>query len=85
MQVTQDMIEWAKRRVYETAESAQLAQNAYRTAERDLAGLQCGKPTGACIDRWCDSRSNASALPPQRSGGRQEQIVGTLNQKEGDK
>lgn len=58
MQVTQDMIEWAKRRVDETAEAARIAANAHRTAERDLAGLQRGKPTGACIDRWCDSRFN---------------------------
>ena len=62
MKVTQEMIDWAKRRVDETAEAARLAQNAHRTAERDLAGLQRDKPTGACIDRWCDSRSNAEEV-----------------------
>lgn len=68
MQVTQEMLVWARRRVNETAEAARIAANAHRTAERDLAGLQRGKPTWACIDRWCDSRSNSElqrATTPQ--------------------
>lgn len=31
--------------------------------------------------RW-PAKSNAPALPPQRSGGRQEQVVGGLNQED---
>jgi hypothetical protein len=57
VKVTQEMLDWASRRVYETAETARLAANALRTAERDLYGLVRGKPTGACINRWRDRQT----------------------------
>jgi hypothetical protein len=48
------MERWAMLRVDTLCNAARIAQNAARTAERDLEGIRCGRPTKACQDRYDD-------------------------------
>ena len=45
---------WAKDRVDLTANNARLANNAARTAARDLEGVKRQAPTPACLSRYHD-------------------------------
>lgn len=56
MTITDEMTMWAEARLDRLAEEARKAANLLRTAERDLEGIRCGRPTIACTRRFWDWR-----------------------------
>ena len=58
MEMNPKMKEWAERRVCALSEKARLAQNALRTAQRDLGSILSGRPSGSCLDRYFDWKAS---------------------------
>ncbi len=56
--------DWAKNQVDTLHNTARLAQNCVRTAERDLASIMRGFPTQRCLDRYHDWKASQPKEKP---------------------